>query len=316
MVGILGGKPVENNASPRKRTARAAASAQLADWRASDGTRIVASIWEPAVASARRCNVLCLPGLSRNARDFEAIAQVLQGNGHRVIAIDYRGRGLSDWSQDHKKYIIPIEGQDIHLGLDILGIDTFAVLGTSRGGLHAMTMAQRYGPARITGIVLNDIGAELAPEGMRRIANSVGYQMFYKDRRNLAMTVEQALFTQFPSLDMEGWMRLADQLGSPCPEGFGLDYDPALSYLLQGWKDEDSLPDLWPLFEAIYSIPLLVLRGEKTDLLTPETLQKMLELHPDADSFEIPGQGHAPLLWDEPSQQVIAGFLEKVSASS
>lgn len=295
-------------------------------WSAGDGIRLAGRMW-PALGgtsyargshpAARRQQedptLICLPGLSRNTRDFNDIAAFLQVRGWRVVAFDYRGRGLSAWDDVPENYSMEREAEDIDAGLQQLEIGRFALLGTSRGGLHAMAMVARHQPGRISKVILNDIGPRIEPQSLVRICHSVGKQMAYESATDLAGRLRLDLGGQFTKLSNDDWTKLAHQLGERQEDGkFHLSYDPALAETLTDWGDPDNppeWPDLWPLFSGMETIPLMVIRGENSDLLSKVTAEAMVARHENCTLVTVPDQGHAPLLWDLPTQEKISGFL-------
>jgi len=284
-------------------------------WTSRDGLVLAGREWAPEGNGAnRRPTVLCLPGLSRNTRDFNDIANFLQKRDYRVIALDYRGRGNSAWDPEWHNYAIPVEGHDIDDAIAFLGLDRFALLGTSRGGLHAMAMAHRYDADRMVGVILNDVGPHLEMRAIHRIAASIGKKMEYPGFEALAEHMEHMLGPQFPSFSKQDWLKLSRQLASPGNGGCVFDYDPALAHTLIGQDDAAPVPDLWHLYEALEKTPVLIVHGERSDLLSRETCEKMLEMHPDARLVTVEGQGHAPVLWDEKTQLEIAAFLDRLPA--
>lgn len=266
------------------------------------------ALWERAA----KLPLLCLPGLSRNTKDFDAVAKAMAAKGHPVIALDYRGRGSSSWTSDWQSYSIPVEAEDIAAAIKHLGLERFAVLGTSRGGLHAMAMAATYAPGQMAGMILNDIGPVIEFDGLKRISGSVGSKMTYDSLASLASSLKSGLKGQFPDLDSAGWEQLAIQLASLSEAGVTLNYDPNLGKTLEGWDKGGAFPDLWPLFEASNRIPVLVIRGALSDILSAETAQTMCLRHPDTKCLEVSGEGHAPLLWDQQTQNAIGDFLERL----
>lgn len=280
-------------------------------WRAADGLTLSALTWPPAPSSNPRLPVLCLSGLSRNARDFEALAADLCARGHRVLAMDYRGRGESDRDTDWRNYSVEREAEDIDAGLAALAPGRFIAIGTSRGGIHAMLLACRH-PGRVAGIVLNDVGPELDRDGLARIAVSIGTNMRAEDWQAAADSLERSLKAQFPALDAAGWRRLAHQFYRETPNGLTLDYDPALRHNLVEAVQPDAPPiDLWPIYDQLGDVPLLILRGAHSDILTEATLAEMLRRHPNAEAMTIPDEGHAPLLWDAETLARIADFADR-----
>ncbi len=284
-------------------------------YKSADGLTLSGEKWEATGCSeAPKVPVLCLPGLSRNTKDFHAIARFLQEQGHEVIALDYRGRGQSEWDPEWHNYALPIEGQDIDAALSFLAIERFAILGTSRGGLHAMAMAERMDAGRIAGIILNDIGPRIEMKGIHRLAASIGKQMKFLDQASCAGALMAGLNTQFPAMSAEDWLRFAGQLGASTHDGFILEYDPALAKTLAMMDDGTPLPDIWPLFGTTTNMPMLILRGQHSDILSDDTCGEMKSRHPSAIVHEVSGEGHAPMLWDATTQERIAAFLAQLNA--
>lgn len=279
-------------------------------YQSQDGLTLVGFDWQPENWHENDLTVLCLAGLSRNTRDFQDIATYLSGQGLRTVCLDYRGRGESDWAKDWESYSLPVEAQDIDLAIETLGLKQFAVLGTSRGGLHAMMMALRYPRERMRGVILNDIGPEIERDALIRLSKSIGQTMRFEDIQACAEALKAGLENQFPDLDQRDWLKFAEQLGSAQEDHFVLDYDPALGRTLQGLEDGNApWPDLWPLFEALKPFPLMIIHGELSDLLSAQTTKRMLASHPQAGLHLVERQGHAPLLWEmEIFQEIIRFF--------
>ena len=237
--------------------------------------------------------LLCLAGLTRDGRDFEFVAPHLADL--RVITLDYRGRGQSDWG-DPSTYQIPVEGRDAVELLDHLGIDKAAVLGTSRGGLIAMLLAATV-KNRLLGVALNDIGPEIAPEGLEVIKDYLGRPPVLKTHAEMAAARARVL-TGFANVPPERWLREAQILFNETEDGLELTYDPRLrEAVLEGGAQP--APDLWPLFDALSGLPLACLRGANSDLLSPATFAEMKRRRPDMVAVEVPDRGHIPFL-DEP----------------
>ena len=237
--------------------------------------------------------LLCLAGLTRDGRDFDFVA--LHLDGVRLIRLDYRGRGQSDWG-DPATYQIPVEGRDAIELLDHLGIDTAAVLGTSRGGLIAMVLAATV-KDRLRGVALNDIGPEIAPEGLEVIKGYLGRKPTLKTHEEVA-AARAKMLTGFANVSPERWLREAQILFNETEDGLELTYDPRLrDAVLDGGAQPT--PDLWPLFDALSGLPLACLRGANSDLLSPETFAEMKRRRPDMIAVEVADRGHIPFL-DEP----------------
>ncbi len=237
--------------------------------------------------------VLCLAGLTRDGRDFDFVAPHLEGV--RLIRLDYRGRGQSDWG-DPATYQIPVEGRDAVELLNHLGIDKAAVLGTSRGGLIAMLLAATV-KDRLLGVALNDIGPEIAPEGLEVIKDYLGKPPLLKTHAEMAAARARVL-TGFPNVPPERWLQESQILFNETEDGLELTYDPRLrEAVVEGGAQP--VPDLWPLFDALSGLPLACIRGANSDLLSPATFAEMKKRRPDMVAVEVPDRGHIPFL-DEP----------------
>lgn len=253
--------------------------------------------------------VLCLHGLTRNSRDFEIVAPRIAALGRRVIAMDVRGRGRSDWDSEAARYQAPTYVQDAVRVLDQLGVERAVWLGTSMGGLISM-VAANVAPARIAGVILNDIGAMIDPRGIARIAGYVGDVTPKASWEEAAAAVKATNGLAFPTADDGFWLTMARRTFRPRPDGrLELDYDPAIA----GTIDPNApVADLMPLFEALVAVPLLVVRGALSDILSREGIDAMAARKPDMQIAEVPGVGHAPTL-EEPSAWLpIVDFLARV----
>lgn len=285
-------------------------------WKSPDGLTLSGREWPAAKAASEGATppvpVLCLPGLSRNTRDFNEIARFLQSRGHRVIALDYRGRGKSEWDPDWRNYALTVEDKDIDAAIEELNLDRFAVLGTSRGGLHALAMGLRYPASRMAAVIFNDIGPHIEMRAIHRIAATLGHHMKNDSHEEIADKLEHTLGYQFPGFVKADWLRLAHQLASERDGHVVMDYDPALAHQLASLDDATPTPDLWPLYEKLTDRPVLVLRGEHSDLLSADTCRRMMEKHPNAALKTVAGQGHAPVLWDGETHKTISEFLKSV----
>ncbi len=274
-----------------------------------DGLRLHARHY-PAEGSSRR-PVLCLPGLTRNARDFHRLASFLADPlRHRrdVYCVDYRGRGASQYDPDWRNYSPFIEALDVLDLVTIAGLHDAAIIGTSRGGLIAMIMAVLR-PTSVGAVVFNDIGPVLEREGLTRIIGYVGRVPIPANWEEAAALVRDMNKRYFPAIEDEEWMEIArqwfnDENGQPTNA-----YDKALSRSISMLDVEQGIPEMWPQFMALTRVPLLVLRGEHSDILSEETVREMAVRHPDMRAVTIPGQGHAPLLRDPESISVVANFL-------
>jgi pimeloyl-ACP methyl ester carboxylesterase len=251
--------------------------------------------------------LLCLPGLTRNTRDFDFLKPHLPTC--RMIAMDYRGRGKSDWAPDFNTYNIPQEAQDVLALLDHLDLEKVTVLGTSRGGLIAMVLAATQ-PDRLAGVILNDVGPEIAPGGIERIMQYVGHAPQQHTHDDAASAMAASLGTQFPGLSRDTWRRVAAGQYRETENGLALRYDPQLRDALLTQAEAGPPPDLWPLFEALRPFPTGVLRGANSDLLSAETLAEMQARHPGLVTATVPDRGHVPLL-DEPESLALINEILK-----
>jgi pimeloyl-ACP methyl ester carboxylesterase len=257
--------------------------------------------------------VVCLPGLTRNARDFGHLASGLVvadrlGPARRVITLDSRGRGRSGRA-DPATYTLAQELTDLVAAMDTWGIATADFVGTSRGGLLAMLLAATA-PMRVRRVVLNDIGAAIERAGLARIARAVGAVMEYPSLEALAEAQRAALGAQFPRLCGAHWVRFAGQIASPAADGtVVLDYDPRIADAFADFSAEAAPPDFWPAFSALIDRPALVVRGAHSDILSAATVEAMRRRHRHLSTHVVHGEGHAPLLWDRGSCETIKSFL-------
>lgn len=258
--------------------------------------------------------VVCLPGLSRTTRDFDSLARHLSQHRHRprrVVAFDYRGRGRSDWDPDPANYNPLTEMNDILDGMAALGIAKAIFVGTSRGGIISMLVAVAR-PNVLAGLVLNDLGPVIEPIGLARLKTSIGRTPPPENWDDAVAIQRRLLGSQFPALSDADWIAMArmtyrDVGGSP-----EVDYDPALARTLDGVELDQPIPDMWSQYEALSNLPVLAIRGSESDILSADTLKKMAETRPHAETVTIDGQGHPPLLIHTPVLQRISVFMTSV----
>ena len=261
-----------------------------------DGLRLHARVFGPEFSP--HLPVICLPGLARTHLDFLELATALADaptRPRRVVALDYRGRGLSDYDSDWTHYDIRIELDDVMQQLAALGIGHGIFVGTSRGGLLTMAMAAAR-PAMIKGAVLNDIGPVIEAAGLIRIRGYIGklpQPQSYAEAANILMRFFGAQFTAFGPGQ---WEMMARRTWKEQEGKLVTDYDPQLMKTLEILDLEAPLPVLWPYFDGLKHVPMLVIRGGNSDLLSPATLVEMGQRHPDCATHTLPGQGHAPML--------------------
>ena len=241
--------------------------------------------------------ILCLAGLTRNSRDFTYLMPHL--STYRVIRLDYRGRGLSEYPEDFMSYNILREGMDAVELLDHLGLDKVTLIGTSRGGLIAMALSVTH-PGRLASVVLNDIGPEVTDVGITRIMEYVGKTPPYADLNEAAVALQTGLGVDFSGVPLDRWREAADFMWAEAPQGgLSLRYDARLRDALIGQAGVGEAPDLWQLFDGLKDLPLATIKGANSDLFAQETLEKMQARHPGMISAIVPDRGHVPFL-DEP----------------
>ncbi len=254
--------------------------------------------------------VLCLAGLTRNSRDFEDVAAFLSPD-FRVIRLDSRGRGRSEHAKDPlHEYSIPVEAGDALALLDYLEVEEAAIVGTSRGGILAMALASGN-PGRIAAVVLNDVGAVVEGRGLLRILATLGRQPKADSFAELAEELRSANEHEFPHIPLEDWERYAHRLFDSQGGRPVLAYDPHLrTAVAQAIDMGEPSVSLWPLFEALRNIPVLVIHGENSDILSAKTVAEMRLAHDDLKVVELAGRGHAPFLDEIEALRSIKSFLE------
>lgn len=282
---------------------------------AQDGLRLHARLYGEANPGLP---VVCLPGLTRNARDFHALAEKLSTDAttpRKVIAFDYRGRGLSDDDPDWRRYDVTVEAADIFSGLAAFGVEHAAFIGTSRGGLIIMALAGAR-PTLMKAAVLNDIGPVVEGDGLAQIRA-------YLQRAPKPGTMAEAVKIQkaihgeaFPALDDEDWWRFTGALYREEKGRLRADFDPKLLKPLKAIDLDTPLPALWPLFEGLTAIPVLAIRGANSRLLSSLTLEEMAARHPTMQQIVVAGQGHAPLLETGALPKEIAAFIKRAEKSA
>lgn len=256
--------------------------------------------------------VLCMHGLTRNHKDFEPMIGALGGN-RRFIAVDVRGRGRSQWARNAESYTPLVYAGDMIALIDQLGINRVALVGTSMGGLMSMVMARLAGK-RILGAVLNDVGPVLEQAGLDRIASYAGDVKPFADWHAAASAISSTQAGVFPDFRPEDWMAFAQRTCREDDEGrVVFDYDPAITRTVSdvrpNWRTRFAM---WRLFRATRSFPLLVLRGETSDILSQKTVAHMVRRHPDANWVTVPRVGHAPILDEPAALEAIDPFLSRL----
>jgi pimeloyl-ACP methyl ester carboxylesterase len=247
--------------------------------------------------------LICLPGLTRNGRDFDYLAPHLPPL--RLIRPDYRGRGRSDWTSA-ETYTIAQEGADVLALMDHLRLDDAALLGTSRGGLIGMHLATTA-PERLRGLCLVDVGPVIEPAGLERIIDYIGRNPAARSHAAAAVALEHSM-AGFENVPPGRWLEEARKHFVATEQGLVINYDPALRQAFLK-EFENGQPDLWPMFDACAGLPLALIRGASSDLLSEATAEEMQRRRPDMIHEEVPGRGHVPFLDEPESLRAIHQFL-------
>jgi pimeloyl-ACP methyl ester carboxylesterase len=256
--------------------------------------------------------VACLPGLTRTTEDFVELAPVLAYGSlpRHVIAIDSRGRGKSDYDSNPQHYNVTVELTDVIATLNARSIGRAIFIGSSRGGILTMLLAAAH-PEMIAGAVLHDIGPKIEADGVARIKAYVGKMRQPQSFEDGAEILRAMFAGQFPKLTFERWVGAARRTWKSRAGKLVLTYDAALAKALDDFDIEHPLSPLWDQFDALARVPVMVIRGANSDILSAATVREMQVHHPDLDVVEVPDQGHVPLL-DEPDLiNRIAAFVER-----
>ena len=252
--------------------------------------------------------VLCLAGLTRGMDDFDYLAPALADC--RMIRMDYRGRGQSDWT-GAASYTVPVEAKDALALLDHLGLPAAAVVGTSRGGLIAMYLAA-VAKDRLLGVCLNDVGPALSADGLASIMDYVGRRPAARTLAEVAARMPQ-LLRGFGDVPEGRWEAEAARLYRQGEDGVQLTYDPELrDSFLAAMKDPSATA--WPLFDALAGLPLALIHGAGSDLLSDETADEMRRRRPDMIYGKVPGRGHIPWLDEAESVAVVRAWVDRLAS--
>lgn len=252
--------------------------------------------------------VICLPGLTRNARDYHALAARLSPR-FRVIAVDLRGRGESAYAKDPMSYVPLTYVQDVEAMLRAFGIERFVAIGTSLGGIVTMLLAAMHHGV-IAGAVLNDVGPEIEPAGLARIRGYVGRSSSWPTWMHAARAVAEANGDMYPDYRIEDWLAMAKRLYRLNSAGrVVLDYDMRIAEPFRVPGNEAG-PDMWRALAALAGVPALVVRGQRSDILSAATAERMAAALPGAELVTVPGIGHAPTL----SEPALAAPIDRMLA--
>ena len=253
-----------------------------------------------------RVPLFCLGGLTRNSKDFESLAERYSADGRRVICPDYRGRGQSQYDPNWANYDPRTYIRDIQDILAALNVHRVVVVGTSLGGILGMGMGTAM-PTALAAVVMNDVGPVVETEGLDFIIDYIKEDRPHDDWDAAVVTIKKML----PNLTFQDetiWLKMAENTFRKCDDGklrFDWDVNIAKPLLASDYK----IPDMWPLFRALADIPALVLRGEESDILSPECFAEMQKVKPDLVAVEIPRAGHVPTLAEPESRAALDEFL-------
>jgi pimeloyl-ACP methyl ester carboxylesterase len=280
-------------------------------WTSADGLELYCRIYDATAASktARAPAVVCLPGLTRNSRDFEALAPHLAAR-YRVICPDLRGRGFSARDPQWQNYHPGTYLADLQQLLQVLGLARVAIIGTSLGGLLGMMLGVAA-PERLAGLVLNDVGAEVDPKGIERIRSYTGLLPPVSTWDEAVQQYRAVNGEAWPDLADAAWSKLvhrsyrADDAGKPA-----LDFDPRIGDALRAAPPPPG--GFWPVFDRLASIPMLVIHGALSDILSVATLERMQREKPDLERVTVGNRGHVPLLDEPEALTAIDRFLARL----
>ncbi|NKL37228.1 alpha/beta fold hydrolase [Rhizobium leguminosarum bv. viciae] len=279
----------------------------------SDGLRLYARDYQPdQAATTGRLPVICLPGLTRNTRDFHPLALLLSRDTtmpRRVIALDSRGRGNSAWDENKANYNLAVEAGDVIGACAAFGIERAIFIGTSRGGLILHLIAATR-PDLLEAVILNDIGPVLEAEGLMLIRDYLNGGRKPADWNEAADILKENHGASFAVLAEQDWREMALALYRDINGRPVADFDPAIVEALKSIDFSQPLPDLWEQFESLSRLPLMLIRGENTSLLSQETAGEMARRHPRLILHAAEGQGHAPLLHLGDIPTTIRAFLD------
>ena len=276
---------------------------------APDGLRLHSRSYGPRLAP--NLPVVCLPGLARTAADFHELATALASNAEaprRVLALDYRGRGLSAYDRNPANYNLTTELADVQAVLTALDVAPAVFIGTSRGGLLTIMLGSAR-PAAIMGAVLNDIGPVIEPGGLVRIKSYVGKLPRPKSFEEGAEILRRLFGHQFTKLTDDEWLAFSHRSFKLEQRSLEPTYDVQLAKTLEGIDFNRPLPPLWSEFDALGRVPLMVVRGANSDLLSEETVAAMRARRAAMETINVPDQGHAPLLSAPDEIARIAAFV-------
>ena len=281
-------------------------------WESADGVRLHARDYPggSGTGEGARPALVCLPGLTRNARDYHPLAERLVGQW-RVIAVDFRGRGESGYARDPMSYVPATYVADVDAMLDALGIARFAAIGTSLGGIVTTLLAVHHA-GRLAGALLNDVGPEIEAAGLSRIRGYVGRGSAYPTWMHAARAIAEAQADVYPDWRIEDWLLMAKRLHRLSSSGrVVLDYDMKIAEPFRVPENEAG-PNMWEALAALQGVPVLLARGERSDVLSVRTAARMAAELGGAELVTVPRVGHAPTLCEPILAEPIARWLRRI----
>ena len=277
-------------------------------WWSNDGLRLH---YRDYAGDASRPPILCIPGLTRNARDFEEVAERLAGDW-RLICVELRGRGESGYAKDPMTYVPLTYLQDLEALIAELKLERFVLFGTSLGGLITMLLAAS-GRERLAGALLNDIGPVMEPSGLDHIRSYVGRSRDWPTWLHAARFLAEAQRDRYPDWEIDQWLVYAKRLCKLTPGGrIVFDYDMRIAEPFKLPSGEAGF-DLWPAFRALKGVPSLLVHGGISDLLSAETVARMKAEAGTMESVTVPNVGHAPTLEEPEAVAAIDKLLARVA---
>lgn len=279
-------------------------------WWSKDGLRLHYRDY-PASSRSRQLPILCIPGLTRNVRDFEKVAARLAGK-RRMIVVELRGRGESAPAKDPMSYVPGTYLEDLSALIGQLALDRFILFGTSLGGIMSMLITATH-PGKVAGVLLNDIGPEIDPAGLARIRSYVGKAGSYPTWLHAARALSEAHGIAYPDYTLEQWLDMAKRLCHLTAAGrIVMDYDGGIAEPFRVPGNEAGV-DLWPLLDAMKPMPSLLVRGGISDILSAETADRMVQTLPLMECVALPRIGHAPTLFEPASEAAIDRLLARIA---
>ncbi|WP_210358828.1 alpha/beta fold hydrolase [Sphingomonas beigongshangi] len=276
-------------------------------WMSADGLKLH---YRQYPGDESRPPILCFPGLTRNARDYDALAARLAGRW-RVLAIDFRGRGRSEYAKDPMTYVPTTYVADVQALLAERGIDRFVAIGTSLGGIVTMLLAAEG--ARIAAALINDVGPEIDPAGIARIRGYVGKGGSCPTWMHAARSIAETNADVYPDFEIEDWLAMAKRLyrlnsgGRIVP-----DYDLKIAEPFRVSGNERG-PDMWGALGSLRDVPTLIVRGGRSDVLAPAVADRMVQALDRAELVTLPSIGHAPMLTEEALRDPIDRLFDRVA---